>query len=226
MGLRALVPALPGALSGHGSIGDAWQFRSRFIAGLRTLSRDGDGRNVMLRRYTLPTLASGRIAPGPAARVRAARGGKVRNDQYVCWAIGYPPWAYKSTLQSRSAGTIMVLPCRWRSARARPRRQEEGQGQPDCGQGEQEEITVHQISFVMQQQRGLKPEQADAASRQILERLIDQELAVQKTDELKLDRDRGWCSSFEAAKRGSLPARLHRARGQAAAKADAGDQKY
>ena len=36
-----------------------------------------------------------------------------------------------------------------------------------------EEITVHQINFVMQQQRGLKPEQADAASRKILERLID-----------------------------------------------------
>ncbi len=43
-----------------------------------------------------------------------------------------------------------------------------------------EEITVHQINFVLQQQRGLKPEQAEAASKQILERLIDQELALQR----------------------------------------------
>ena len=28
-----------------------------------------------------------------------------------------------------------------------------------------EEITVHQINFVLQQQRGLRPEQTDAASR-------------------------------------------------------------
>ena len=42
-----------------------------------------------------------------------------------------------------------------------------------------EEITVHQINFVLQQQRGLKAEQTDAASKQILDRLIDQELALQ-----------------------------------------------
>ena len=47
-----------------------------------------------------------------------------------------------------------------------------------------EEITVQQVNQVLQQQRGLKPEQADAASKQVLERLIDQELAVQKAVEL------------------------------------------
>ena len=51
------------------------------------------------------------------------------------------------------------------------------------------EITVHQINFVLQQQRGLKPEQTDTVSKQILERLIDQELALQKADDLKVDRD-------------------------------------
>ena len=64
-----------------------------------------------------------------------------------------------------------------------------------------EEITVHQINFVLQQQRGLKPEQADAASKQILERLIDQELAIQKAEELKLDRDPRVMQQLEAAKR-------------------------
>jgi EpsD family peptidyl-prolyl cis-trans isomerase len=64
-----------------------------------------------------------------------------------------------------------------------------------------DEITVHQINFVMQQQRGLKPEQADAAGRQILERLIDQQLALQKGDDLKLDRDPRVVQQLEAARR-------------------------
>ncbi len=63
------------------------------------------------------------------------------------------------------------------------------------------EVTVHQINFVLQQQRNLRPEQADAASRQILERLIDQELAVQRADDLKLDRDPRVVQQLEAARR-------------------------
>lgn len=64
-----------------------------------------------------------------------------------------------------------------------------------------EEITVHQINFVLQQQRGLRPEQADAASQQILERLIDQELAVQQADALELDREPRVVQQLEAVKR-------------------------
>ena len=67
-----------------------------------------------------------------------------------------------------------------------------------------DEITVHQINFVMQQQRGLKPEQADAASRQILERLIDQQLALQRADDLKVDRDPRVVQMLEAARRDVL----------------------
>jgi len=63
------------------------------------------------------------------------------------------------------------------------------------------EVTVHQINFVLQQQRGLRPEQADAASKQILERLIDQELALQKADDLKVDRDPRVVQQLEAARR-------------------------
>lgn len=64
-----------------------------------------------------------------------------------------------------------------------------------------EEITVHQINFVLQRQPGLKPEQAESASRQVLERLIDQELAVQKAQEQKVDRDPRVVQQIEAAKR-------------------------
>jgi EpsD family peptidyl-prolyl cis-trans isomerase len=63
------------------------------------------------------------------------------------------------------------------------------------------ELTVHQINFLLAQQRGLRPEQADAASRQILERLIDQELALQKASDQKLDRDARVAAQLEAARR-------------------------
>jgi EpsD family peptidyl-prolyl cis-trans isomerase len=66
---------------------------------------------------------------------------------------------------------------------------------------DKDEITVHQINFVLQQQRGLRPEQADAASKQILERLIDQQLALAKSEDLKLDREPRVVQQLEAAKR-------------------------
>ncbi len=81
-----------------------------------------------------------------------------------------------------------------------------------------EEITVHQINFVMQQQRGLKPEQAEAASKQILERLIDQELAVQKAEDLKLDRDPRVVQQLEASKREIIARAYVEKTGEAAAK--------
>jgi EpsD family peptidyl-prolyl cis-trans isomerase len=64
-----------------------------------------------------------------------------------------------------------------------------------------QEITVHQINFVLQQQRGVRPDQVDAASREVLERLIDQELALQKAEDMKLDRDARVQQQLEAARR-------------------------
>ncbi|MDZ7812094.1 MAG: EpsD family peptidyl-prolyl cis-trans isomerase [Ideonella sp.] len=63
------------------------------------------------------------------------------------------------------------------------------------------EITIHQINQALLQQRGVKPEQLDSVSRQVLERLIDQELAVQRAEEQKLDRDPKVMAAIEAAKR-------------------------
>jgi EpsD family peptidyl-prolyl cis-trans isomerase len=80
------------------------------------------------------------------------------------------------------------------------------------------EITVHQINFVLQQQRNIRPEQADAASKQILERLIDQELALQKADDLKVDRDPRVVQQLEAAKREIIARAYLEKVGEAAAK--------
>jgi EpsD family peptidyl-prolyl cis-trans isomerase len=64
-----------------------------------------------------------------------------------------------------------------------------------------QELTVHQINFLLSQQRGLRQDQTEAASRQVLERLIDQELAIQKAGEQKLDRDVRVVAQLEAARR-------------------------
>jgi EpsD family peptidyl-prolyl cis-trans isomerase len=80
------------------------------------------------------------------------------------------------------------------------------------------EVTVHQINFMLQQQRGLRPEQTDAASRQILERLIDQELAVQEADELRLDRDPRVVQQLEAVRREVLARAYAEKVGEAASK--------
>ena len=90
-----------------------------------------------------------------------------------------------------------------------------------------EEITVHQINALLQQQRGLRPEQTEAATRQALDRLIDQELAVEKADELKLDRDPRVLQQLESAKRDILSRAYLEKVGEAATKPGPDDiQKY
>jgi len=64
-----------------------------------------------------------------------------------------------------------------------------------------EEITVHQINFVLAQQRAIPPDQAASASRVVLERLIDQELALQKAADQKVDRDPRVVQQIDAARR-------------------------
>lgn len=89
----------------------------------------------------------------------------------------------------------------------------------------QQAITVQQINFVMQQQRGLKPEQTDAVTKQVLERLIDQQLALQKAQELKLDRDPRVIYLLEAARREILARAYVDKTGEAAAKPSDADIK-
>lgn len=67
-----------------------------------------------------------------------------------------------------------------------------------------DEITVHQINQVLERQQGLKPEQAEEASRRVLESLIDQQIAVAKAEEQKLDRDPQIVQALDAARRSIL----------------------
>jgi EpsD family peptidyl-prolyl cis-trans isomerase len=80
-------------------------------------------------------------------------------------------------------------------------RKKEGAATQTAAKVNRDEVTVHQINFVLQQQRNLRPDQTDAASKQILERLIDQQLALQKAEESKIDRDPRVMQQLEAARR-------------------------
>lgn len=63
------------------------------------------------------------------------------------------------------------------------------------------EISVHQINYQLQRMPNLAPAQADAAKRQVLESLIDQELTVQQAQEAKLERTPEVMQMLEAARR-------------------------
>jgi len=90
-----------------------------------------------------------------------------------------------------------------------------------------QELTVHQINFLLEQQRGLKPEQTEAARKQALERLIDQELAIQKAAEIQLDRDPHVMQRAEAARREIIARAYFDRVGNGASKpTDAQVQKY
>jgi EpsD family peptidyl-prolyl cis-trans isomerase len=89
---------------------------------------------------------------------------------------------------------------------------------PPAAKVNQSEITVSQVDLVLAQQRNLRPEQAEAAGRQVLERLIDQELAIEKAVELKVDRDPRVLQQIEAARREVIARAYFEKIGEAAAR--------
>jgi len=63
------------------------------------------------------------------------------------------------------------------------------------------EITVHQINYRLQRERGLRPEQMDEAGRKVLEQLIDEQLIVERAEKVKLDEQPEAQQALAAARR-------------------------
>lgn len=64
-----------------------------------------------------------------------------------------------------------------------------------------DEISVHQVNFMLQRQGSVAPGQEQQLSQEAVERLIDQQLALQKAEELKIDRDPQVMQAVDAARR-------------------------
>lgn len=67
-----------------------------------------------------------------------------------------------------------------------------------------DEISVHQINFILGRADGVTAENAGQAKREILDKLIDQQLAVRQAEEKKLDRNPEVMQAVEAARRDIL----------------------
>ncbi len=63
------------------------------------------------------------------------------------------------------------------------------------------EITVHQINYRLQRERGLRPEQQEEAGRKILEQLIDEQLIVERAEKVKMDELPAARQAMDAARR-------------------------
>jgi EpsD family peptidyl-prolyl cis-trans isomerase len=64
-----------------------------------------------------------------------------------------------------------------------------------------DEITVHQVNAVLARAAGVTQANAAQAKKEILDRLIDQQLAVQQAEEKKLDRTPNVVQAIDAARR-------------------------
>lgn len=64
-----------------------------------------------------------------------------------------------------------------------------------------EELSIHQLNFQMGRLGPVSEDQAKVASRQVLERLVDQQLLLQKSVDAKLDRDPMVLQAIESTKR-------------------------
>ena len=64
-----------------------------------------------------------------------------------------------------------------------------------------EEISVHQVDFLLQRQGEVNPEDARRLGHEALDRLIDQEVTLQKAMEMSVDRDPQVMRAIDSARR-------------------------
>jgi EpsD family peptidyl-prolyl cis-trans isomerase len=71
-----------------------------------------------------------------------------------------------------------------------------------------DELTESQLRIALQKQRGMRPDAGDAAAKQVLDQLIDEQIVAQKAVAAKLDQDPRVAAQIEAARRDILARRF------------------
>ena len=90
-----------------------------------------------------------------------------------------------------------------------------------------DEVSAGQLAIALQKQRGMRPDAGDAASKQVLDQLIDEQIVAQKAIAAKLDKDPKVVQQIEAARRDILARRFIESASETAAKpADDAVQKF
>ena len=81
-----------------------------------------------------------------------------------------------------------------------------------------DELTAGQLTIAVQKQRGMRPDAGDAASKMVLDQLIDEQIIAQKAIAAKLDQDPKVVAQLEAARRDILARRFVESVAETAAK--------
>ena len=71
-----------------------------------------------------------------------------------------------------------------------------------------DELTAGQLQIALQKQRGMRPDAGDAAAKQVLDQLIDEQIVAQKAIAAKLDKDPKVVAQLESARRDILARRF------------------
>jgi len=71
-----------------------------------------------------------------------------------------------------------------------------------------DELTAAQLQIALQKQRGMRPDAGDAAAKQVLDQLIDEQIVAQKAIAAKLDKDPKVVAQLESARRDILARRF------------------
>ena len=90
-----------------------------------------------------------------------------------------------------------------------------------------DDVTAAQLTIALQKQRGMRPDAGDAASKIVLDQLIDEQIVAQKAVAAKLDKDPKVVAQIEAARRDILARRFIESAAETASKpADDAVQKF
>ncbi|MFL6697204.1 MAG: EpsD family peptidyl-prolyl cis-trans isomerase [Vitreoscilla sp.] len=90
-----------------------------------------------------------------------------------------------------------------------------------------DELTAAQLAIALLKQRGMRPDAGDAAAKQVLDQLIDEQIVAQKAVAAKLDKDPKVIAQIDSARRDILARRFLESAAETAAKpADDAVQKF